>query len=191
MIMTGDMIVESLGSYKQPRQKLARDTKNGKYIRLKRNLYCDNPDISRMALAQAICSPSYISFDYALSYYGLIPEHAYNVSSATLNKRKDKRFNTKICSFYYSDVPARVFPYCVNILDIDGVGVRIASPEKALCDKLYKMTPANSMADFEYLLFEFLRVFDDSLPDLDADDIRSLSMLYRCKNVKLLASIVS
>lgn len=188
--MTGEMIIDTMEFYEQPRLKLARDAKKGKYIRLKRNLYCDDAEISRMALAQAIYGPSYISFDYALSYYGLIPEHAFNVSSATLKKRKDKRFETDICSFYYSDVPASVYPYSIDLLNIDGVGVRIASPEKALCDKLYKMPPASNLADFEDLLFEFLRVFDDALLDLDAGTIKELGKLYKCRNVDFLATMM-
>ena len=190
MIMTGDMIIDTMEFYEQPRLKLARDVKKGKYIRLKRNLYCTDYETSRMSLAQAIYGPSYISFDYALSYYGLIPEHAYNVSSATFKKRKDKRFVTDICSFYYSDVPASVYPYGVDILNIDRIGVRIATPEKALCDKLYKMSPASGRSDFEDLLFEYLRVFDDSLQDLDANLIKGLSKLYRCRNVEFLSAML-
>jgi predicted transcriptional regulator of viral defense system len=190
MIMTGEMIVDTMEFYEQPRLKLARDAKKGKYIRLKRDLYCTDPEMSKMALAQSIYGPSYVSFDYALSYYGLIPEHAYNVSSATFKKRKDKRFVTDICSFYYSDVPAAAYPHSVELLRIDDVGVRIATPEKALCDKLYKLPPATGTADFEDLLFEFLRVFDDSLYELEAKEVRDLSKLYKCRNVTLLAEMM-
>lgn len=40
--------------------------------------------------AGSIYDPSHISFEFALSYYGLIPEAVYTVTSATFEKRKRK-----------------------------------------------------------------------------------------------------
>ena len=145
MIYTGEMIIgeyfKEEPAYACPRVKLSREAKSGKYIRLKRDLYVNDPDVPSIALAQAIYGPSYISFDYALSYYGIIPELAYNVSCATFNKRKDKVFKTDICSFYYTDVPQKVFPKGIECRNIDGYAYAIATPEKAICDKLYKVPP--------------------------------------------------
>lgn len=39
-------------------------------------------------LAGSIYGPSYISFEYALSYYGMIPEAVYIVTCATFDKKK-------------------------------------------------------------------------------------------------------
>jgi len=44
-------------------------------------------------------TPSYVSFDYALSYYGLIPERVYEVTSATLHAKKI--FETPLERFSY------------------------------------------------------------------------------------------
>ncbi|WP_305179551.1 hypothetical protein, partial [Faecalibaculum rodentium] len=45
-------------------------------INLKKNLYKTGPTVSGYLEAAAICTPSYLSFDYALSCHGLIPERA-------------------------------------------------------------------------------------------------------------------
>ena len=43
-------------------------------------------------LANLIYGPSYVSYEYALTYYGLIPERVFEVTSATT--QKNKMFNT-------------------------------------------------------------------------------------------------
>ena len=82
-----------------------RDVSAGKSRRLKRNLYETDPSTPGILLAQAIYGPSHISFDYAPSYYGMIPEYASNVTSATIGEHKDKRSDTDFCSFYYPMFP--------------------------------------------------------------------------------------
>ena len=190
MIYSGEMILDTFEfkeeAYSNPRMKLSREVKAGKYVRLKRDLYADDKTIPNIALAQAIYGPSYISFDYALSYYGMIPEHPYNVSCATFKKRKDKVFKTDICSFYYSDVPPQVFNLGVEYKSIRDCAFYMATMEKALCDKLYKVRPVINMDEFEELLCDDMRVEEGLLFGLDRDDIRGYSTLYRCRNVSML-----
>ena len=56
----------------------------------------DTP-ISTEILANLIYGPSSISLDYALYYYGLIPEHVRVVTSIT--PQRNKIFNTPIGQF--------------------------------------------------------------------------------------------
>jgi hypothetical protein len=190
MIYTGEMILE-MGEFKEEshsnlRMKLSREVKKGEYIRLKRNLYLLDRDIPNIALAQSIYGPSYISFDYALSYYGMIPEYAYNVSCATFRKHKDKVFKTDICSFYYSDVPPQVFSEEVICMDYKGYAFYLATMEKALCDKLYKIPPVVNKRDFETLLLDDMRLEVDTLFNLDKAVIRNLNPLYKSRNIAML-----
>ena len=191
MICTGEMLLDSYisenGDSSNLRKKLSRDVKAGKYVRLKRNLYETNADIPRLAWAQSIYGPSYVSFDYALSFYGIIPEYAYNVSCATFGKHKDKAFHTDKCIFFYSDVPKQVFPIGVECMNLYGYAVYIATMEKALCDKLYKKWVALNKKEFEALLFEDMRVDEEILFEMDKDMIRQLSQLYRSRNVTMLS----
>ena len=193
MIMTGEMIIEKFYTkerYSNPRMKLSRDVKAGRFKRLKRDLYETDPSAPNISLAQAIYGPSYISFDYALSYYDMIPEYARNITSATFGKHKDKRFDTDFCSYYYTDVPARVFPEEVVHINFRGYSYSIATREKALCDKLYKIPPVTKMNEFEELLFDDIRLDEDILYDLDCDVIARLSRMYRCRNIIMLTKFL-
>ena len=116
----------------------------------------------------------------------MIPEFAYNVTSATCNKHKNKSFNTDICAFYYSDVPANVFPEEVLSMNIQGYRFNIASREKALCDKLYKIPPVTKMDEFEELLLDDIRLDEIILSELNRDTVDHLNKLYRCRNVNML-----
>lgn len=190
MIMTGEMIIEQFYSkerYSNPRMKLSRDVRLGRFKRLKRNLYETDPSAPNIALAQAIYGPSYISFDYALSYYDMIPEYARNITSATFGKHKDKRFDTDFCSFYYTDVPAKVFQEEVVRVEFRGYSYYIATREKALCDRLYKKPPVTRMDEFEEMLLDDMRLDEAILFELNVDIIEHLSELYSCRNIRMLS----
>ena len=51
-----------------------------------------NSALQPLPVASSILSPSYLSFDWALSFYGLIPEKVVAITSATLRVRKNKTF---------------------------------------------------------------------------------------------------
>ncbi|MBO5519237.1 MAG: hypothetical protein J5945_03715 [Candidatus Methanomethylophilus sp.] len=190
MIYTGEMILDTYSftetAVSNPRMRLSRDVKEGRFLRLKRDLFESGGDTPREALAQAIYGPSYISFDYALAYHGMIPEHPFNVTCATFNKHRDKVFDTELCSFRYTDVPPAVFPEEVACVSYRGYSYNMATKEKALCDKLYKSPVAVTKKAFEDLVFDDLRIDEDMLFGLDTDTIGKLSPLYRCRNVTML-----
>src|SRR5579863_4722297 len=76
-------LVFHLDAY-QTEYVLAQLTKEGLLQRLKKGVYIlktDSP--SDKEIANALYKPSYISFDYALSYYSIIPEMVYEITSAT------------------------------------------------------------------------------------------------------------
>jgi len=190
MIYTGEMVLDTYSfeekPYSNPRMKLSREVKAGKYIRLKRDLYETDKDVPKIALAQAIYGPSYISFDYALSFYGVIPEFAHNVTCATFGKHKDKVFETDICNYYYTDVPKKIFPIGIECRRIYGYTYHIATIEKALCDKLYKIPPVTNRSEFEELLFDDIRFDEIATNNLDKQLISTLSDSYRGRNVTML-----
>ena len=89
-----------------------------------------NVNLSDFEKANLILSPSYISLESALNYYGVLPQFTYSITSVTT--QKSKRFEiggkeyeyTKISRNFYSD-----FIKKDNFL--------IATPEKALIDLIY------------------------------------------------------
>ena len=96
-------MLQELNNYKNPRDKLAHMVKKKECIPVIQGLYETNPTTPGYRLANTICSPSYLSFEFALSYHGLIPEAVYNFTSATFEKKKKKEFKTPFGTFTYRD----------------------------------------------------------------------------------------
>ena len=183
-VLTTQQLIERYSNLSDPAGRISRDVKNGKLIPLVKGLYETNPDTHGALLAQTIYGPSYLSFDYALYSAGLIPEAVYSTfTSATYNKRKIKTYKNKFGTFIYRDVPSEVFCKGVLIFVENGYSYHMATPEKALCDKLYSLPPAKNSRMFYEMLFEDLRIDETTLFELNRDEIISLAPLYRSTNL--------
>jgi predicted transcriptional regulator of viral defense system len=131
----------ALCEYKNPRVKINGLLKKGKIIRVKKGLYVFGHELakgpySKEVLANLIYGPSYISLEYALSFYGLIPERVEAITSIT-SKRK-KLFNTPVGIFSYRYINPSIYSYGVTLYELDKYhSILIASKEKALSDMLY------------------------------------------------------
>ena len=90
MIKTTDMILEELQSYANPKTKLSRMVKQGKYFQIARGLYETEKNVPGHLLAGSIYGPSYISFEYALGFYGMIQRQYIQLRVLLLKKRKRK-----------------------------------------------------------------------------------------------------
>lgn len=185
MIEYGEILIDSLTGYSNPAMRVSRITKNGEILRLKNGVYETEKLRSKFQPAQVIYGPSYISFGTALSFYGIVPEYAYHVTNATYSKHKDKVFHTKKYSYYYTDVPKKAFPFEVNTIQLGDYVYRIATREKAVCDKLYKMPPMRDVDELYNLMFYDLRFDDEYISELSYKTVTDLSELYGCKNVRL------
>lgn len=116
MIKTTAMLVDELNSYASSKCKLSRMTEQCAVTPIVKGLYETDSSTQPYLLAGSIYGPSYISFEFALSYYGLIPEAVYVVTCATVDKKKIKRYVRPFGTFVYRDVPPKVFPLALNIL---------------------------------------------------------------------------
>ena len=187
MLKTNDIIKSELYNYSNKNSKLAREANKGNLIKIVNGLYETNPNTPGYLLASSIYGPSYISFEYALSYYGLIPERVNVITSATLNKKKKKKYNTFFGTFTYRDVPSLAYSESVILKSEDGYSYPIATKEKALCDKLYTLKPLKNYRELEIMLFNDLRIDKEELSKLNIETIEKLSKLYHSTNVNLLA----
>ena len=79
-------------------------------------------------------TPSYISFEYALSYYHIIPESVYAVASATA--KSSRRFISLEKNFIYHKLKKEYFTG-YTIVKLEGKSIFIATLEKAFIDYLY------------------------------------------------------
>jgi predicted transcriptional regulator of viral defense system len=101
-------------------------------------------------IANKIYSPSYISFEMALSIYSLIPESVYGITSATTNKTN--RFKAEIGEFMYHHLkPELMFGY--ELITIGGVTYKMAEIEKTVLDYFYINAHLKTDADFFELRF--------------------------------------
>ena len=72
------------------------------------------------------------------------------------------------------------------IKEESGYLYRIATPEKALCDKLYTIPPVTSQREIERMLFEDLRIDGAEFEKLDLDSILQIGDKYHSNNLKYL-----
>ena len=68
----------------------------------------------------------------------------------------------------------------------NGREYRIATTEKAICDKLYKMPPTKNYKDLEALMFEDLRFDEDIVENLDRKTIGEYADLYHSTTIHTL-----
>lgn len=188
MLKTTKILIEENSEYSNPATKIARMVKAGALIPIVKGLYETDRNRDGKYYANCICSPSYLSFDYALSYYGMIPEAVYTFTSATFNKRKKKEFNNYFGRYAYRDVPTAVYSYGIDIVEENGYVFMIATKEKALCDKLYTTATVKNQQEMQSLLFEDLRIDEAEFCKLCLADIEILADVYKSVNVRLLAS---
>ena len=181
------MILDTLNEYASPRCRLQRLVDHGEYTYLKRGLYESDRTVPGYALASAIYNPSYLSFDYALAFHGMIPETVFEFTSATSGKNRKKLYENHFGRYSYRDVPMKVFGDGLDLIQVrDTYPVWMAGKEKALCDKLYALPPIERVETTEELLFEDLRIDEDVFSELDVNLIRRMEPKYRCQNVRRL-----
>ena len=186
MIITSNIAKNNYNNISNRNTKLARDVKKGQLIKIINGLYETNPNTAPYLLAGSIYGPSYISFEYALSVYGLIPERVNVITSATFNKRKSKKYNTPFGTYTYRDIPALAYSEEILLKEEGEYSYQIATKEKAICDKLYTLRPLNNYTNLEIMLFNDLRFDEEEFNKLDIDKVEKLSKLYHSTNINLL-----
>ncbi|MCX8009992.1 MAG: hypothetical protein N3A61_02470 [Ignavibacteria bacterium] len=85
-------------------------------------------------IANRLYEPSYISLETALSYYGLIPEMVYSITS--VSSKKTTSFKTRYALFTYKKVKANLL-FGYKLITRNSLTIKIAEPEKAILDFLY------------------------------------------------------
>jgi len=99
-------------------------------------------------ISNRIYSPSYVSFEMALAYYGLIPESVYGITCAST--KKTSHFKTPIGSFIYRTIRPKLY-FGFDFLKNSEKLFKLASPEKAFLDLFYIKTELSDIASFEGL----------------------------------------
>lgn len=184
------VVAEGLAEYKSVKDKISSLEHEGSLIRLKNGLYVVSSEISKKHLsleliANQIYGPSYVSFESALWYYGLIPERVYVTRSAVITRGKE--YNTPLGRFEYIKVPEAYFSIGLQhkIMEEEYAFV-IATPEKALCDLILatKGLRIQSLKAMREYIFEDMRIDDDIISNWDLSVIDAC-MQYGRKKMEL------
>jgi predicted transcriptional regulator of viral defense system len=183
-------LIGKLKSYKHPRNKIRKIIQSGKIIRVKKGLYVKTEgNYHHFVLANMIFGPSYISEDSALSYYGLIPEKVVTTTCTTIGRKKE--FNTPVGEFHYEPTPKYLYPIGVKRKVVDDKrSYLIASPEKALFDRLHKV---KGIEDADYMrdyLFQDMRLDEDGATKIGLVGLDRIRIASKKPFVKTLIQII-
>lgn len=167
------LILELLSKYQRPNDKISELLKSKELISIRRGLYIigpkmDLPSPQPFLIANHLRGPSYISLESALSYWNMIPERAYEISSVTI--KTSKLYKTTVGRFSYQQLKTPYYSYGIKNIDYSPKQTAlIASPEKALCDKIVLTPKVNlrSIRQTQKFLMEDLRMDNQVLNELD------------------------
>lgn len=132
-------ISQFVGNSRTLKNQLVTWQRQGKVILLKRGFYTLNEQerlapLPHFLVSNLLCAPSYVSFEAALSDWGLIPERVVQVTAVT--PRRTAVFKNRLGVFRYRFIKReRFFGY--DQVEREGLPVLMAFPEKALLDQIY------------------------------------------------------
>lgn len=131
---------------------LETQTKSGLFLRLKNGLYMLKTSRAKLEeISNALYSPSYLSLEFALSHYNLIPEVVYSITAITTKPTRE--FEVDGIAFTYNTIKKSAFTG-YSLIDKDNQPFLMADPEKALVDYLYfvilKHLEINDRIDITY-----------------------------------------
>lgn len=189
-------LMDCLEGYSRPRDKLSDLLRKKHIVRIKKGLYIFSDNYrrrpySREILANLIYGPSYISLEYALHYYGLIPERVEALTSVTSGR--SRRFFTPVGLFAYRNVPLQAFQSGMDMIEIEGGrSFLIATPEKALSDKIRddRGTGIKTQRELQTYLVENLRIDQEALLALNPERLDEYAEHCHSRKVKLLADLI-
>ncbi len=167
------LILEILNDYQSPNDKISALLKSKELISLRRGLYIIGPDLDLRSpepflIANHLRGPSYVSLESALSYWNMIPERAYEISSVSI--KTSKKYKNPTGRFSYHQLKTPYYSYGIKCIEISArQSFLIASPEKALCDKLVLTPKINlrSTKQTREFLMDDLRIDPHILNRLD------------------------
>lgn len=181
-------LTDALSSYQNVREKITQLLRRGDIIRIKKGLYLFPEPLRRAPLnpcliANLVYGPSYVSGDYALSWYGLIPEKVTLITSVTSGRTK--RFETPVGDYVYYQRKSPDYPVGVVWMDHPEQPFLIASKEKAIYDKALSDSCFDGRNVIAWL-FEDLRIDSQELTHLDGDILAQLKRVARGKMLLLI-----
>lgn len=181
-----------LEDYVNPRAFLSRLVKTGELIRLKNGFYVVAEKIKKEPvpypqIANLLYGPSYLSFEWALSFYGLIPEGVYVITSTSTVKSKS--YKTPIGTFDYHSLSQDRYAIGIDQQTNAAGNFLIATPEKALADLVHAKTrDVETAKEMLVDLIEARRIDEENLKQFNKTHLWDIAESYRSQPVHLLVN---
>lgn len=183
-----DTIAGFFDQLSSPHEKIRILEKDGQLIRLKRGLYVVDNRVSGKPINIRLCAnhiygPSYVSLQWALRWYGLIPERVNTMTSITT--KRTRMFENALGRFTYYQVKPDYFSIGIRSVEEHGVTCLMACPEKTLCDTILydSYLPPQSVKRLEQYLEEDIRFDTDALKDFDINIIEACTQTGRKEQI--------
>ena len=192
------ILLSLLKGYRRPYDKIMELIRQGYLVQLRKGLYLTSPLVSSkmpepFLIANHLYGPSYISLDSAMFHWGLIPERVFEITSITT--KKSKIFLIQNVSYSFTHLPIAYYPLGIQSLILtEKQTVLIASPEKALCDKVITTPGINLRSRQQALAFlvEDLRIEKDQLRELNLREIvKWLPVCPKRSSIKILIEAIA
>lgn len=103
MVNSSAMLFQKYNNYSNPATKVGRLVRDGVLTPIIKGLYETDDSVPGHYLTRIIYGPSYLSFEFALAWHGLIPEAVYTFTSATCGKKRKKQYKTPYGLFTFRD----------------------------------------------------------------------------------------
>lgn len=154
--------------------QLSRWCKQGIFIRLTKGIYVPyNAKVDTQKVANQVYYPSYLSFESALNYYGILSQIPYTLTFAT--QKKSKKLVLKDTQVEYTQLANRLFfGYTLEN------GIYLATLEKALMDTIYLISKGKRTLNLEELY----------LKDIDKEKLKEISLKFPKNTEDMVKKIV-
>jgi len=197
-VFSSALLLAGPTSVPRVRLQLSRWVRAGRLLQLRRGVYAlaqpwRKIDPHPFTVANALQRGSYVSLQAALSFHGVIPEHAPVVTS--IGPGRPETIRTTLGGFQFNHMAAPLL-YGYALIDVaSGQRAFVASPEKALLDLVYLTPGGDDPAFLEALRLQQSDAIDATTlvalaersgkPRLRRAALRTLELLQNDTGVRL------
>jgi len=160
--------------------QISKLNKDGYIKKIRNGLYAfsnKKESVIHEHLALKIYEPSYISLEWALYHYGLIPEMVYNITS--VSTKATRKFKNSFGIFIYRNIKKELF-WGYKKEEKSGQVYLIAEPEKALLDYIY-FNLSKIKNDIDILE---LRLNASLIKELDIKRLKDYTLLFKNQKIE-------
>ncbi len=171
----------------QIRLQLSRWVKDGRLIKLHKGLYTlaapyRKTKAEPFCIANNLRSPSYVSLQSALAWYGLIPEFVPAVTSIT--SARPQTIETPVGRFYFRHIDKSFFSGYQQVELSSEQTAFVARPEKALLDLVYLTAGGDKEEFLDELRLQNLEAIDKAVLRQFVKKAKSPKLNRASKNIE-------